>query len=215
MYVPQVRSKCGADRKYDICKVCGTRGYWVRVNKLAVTKLISATLVPRPQHRYRTKSLNLLSTDTEPLRQPRRGQLHSPRPTSFPVHAMLLSRIQEVTSDNTPESIFASSLTSLFPDSNVSSHGDAGHLIAYASPRFGNVELQIPHRPTEEEGRQLFAHYLWNSAAVVASKVEEATCDTSSTTDETAGWWDVKGSRVLELGAGSCMLRVNTIRRKI
>lgn len=53
-----------------------------------------------------------------------------------------------------------------------------------------------------EEGRKLFAHFLWSSAMVVAERVENADGDGDSD-EHDGGIWKVKGERVLELGAGA------------
>ncbi|KAE8549610.1 hypothetical protein EYB25_008132 [Talaromyces marneffei] len=55
-----------------------------------------------------------------------------------------------------------------------------------------------------DEGRKLFAHFLWSAAMVVAQGVEDADAlekSGSKSTDKTM--WSVKGHRVLELGAGA------------
>jgi hypothetical protein len=56
-----------------------------------------------------------------------------------------------------------------------------------------------------DEGRKLFAHFLWSAAMVVAQGVEDADAvekrSGSKSTDKTM--WSVKGHRVLELGAGT------------
>lgn len=56
-----------------------------------------------------------------------------------------------------------------------------------------------------DEGRKLFAHFLWSAAMVVAQGVEDA-----AATEKLSGSrkmdkriWNVKGHRVLELGAGA------------
>lgn len=60
-----------------------------------------------------------------------------------------------------------------------------------------------------EEGRKLFAHFLWSAALVVAQGIEDADAvarggDGKATfnKDDTM-MWNVKGHRVLELGAGA------------
>lgn len=56
-----------------------------------------------------------------------------------------------------------------------------------------------------DEGRKLFAHFLWSAAMVVAQGVEDADAigkrSGSKCIDKTM--WSVKGHRVLELGAGA------------
>ncbi|KAL1961400.1 hypothetical protein VTO42DRAFT_128 [Malbranchea cinnamomea] len=72
-----------------------------------------------------------------------------------------------------------------------------------------------------EEGRRLFAHYLWGGAMVVAEGIEEAdrlrrsgrfdagSSGTGGREDELLvsrrRKWDVKGQKVLELGAGAAL----------
>lgn len=112
-----------------------------------------------------------------------------------------------------PIDIFASHLSSgnLFPDYAITSHGDPGGFVCYASPKFGDVILEIPKHPDEEGGRGLFAHYLWTAAAAAAAGIEwasdiEETADKVGMMTKTCGsdsrWWDVRGLRVLEVGAG-------------
>lgn len=51
-----------------------------------------------------------------------------------------------------------------------------------------------------DEGRRLFAHFLWSSGMVVAERIENADGDSDK---HDAGIWKVKGEKVLELGAGA------------
>lgn len=83
----------------------------------------------------------------------------------------------------------------------------------YHSPRYGEIKLGIPQHPDVEEGRKLFAHYLWNAGVLAADAIENASCnnvgDPTSSGQEDAGmiwdrtYWDMKGKDVLELGAGT------------
>lgn len=124
------------------------------------------------------------------------------------------------TDDEDAEDLFSSVLPHLFPDDAPSFHGDPGRHLLYASPRYGELDIMVPAYPsasekrTEEvaagmaradggtnevdEGRKLFAHFLWSAAMVVAEGVEDA--EALPTRDD--GMWKVTGERVLELGAG-------------
>jgi EEF1A N-terminal glycine/lysine methyltransferase len=110
------------------------------------------------------------------------------------------------------EDIFSSGLTTLFTDDVQISHGVPGSSVTYNSPRFGNIELRIPQHPDVEEGRKLFAHYLWNAGVICADAVEVASRDGGVVGDgenegNVRGWngkyWDMRGKDVLELGAGT------------
>jgi predicted nicotinamide N-methyase len=66
------------------------------------------------------------------------------------------------------------------------------------------MTLHIPAHPDVDEGRKLFAHYLWNASVVVAEGVEQGSRKgTEDVGDWDHRWWDVRGQRVLELGAGT------------
>ncbi|PCG99838.1 Hypothetical protein PENO1_050840 [Penicillium occitanis (nom. inval.)] len=128
--------------------------------------------------------------------------------------------------DEDAEDIFAAFLPHLLPDDAPQFHGDPGQLLRYDSPLYGPLTIMVPHypgkseenkrtgaelsrdnQPTNEvdEGRKLFAHFLWSSAMVVAQGVEDADAiekkSGSKSIDRTM--WNVKGHRVLELGAGT------------
>ncbi|KAL2428978.1 hypothetical protein ABEF95_010958 [Exophiala dermatitidis] len=137
---------------------------------------------------------------------------------------MYPSRIS-VPSPTTPETedIFSSALASLFTDDTQNSHGTPGSSVTYHSPRFGTIGLRIPAHPDVEEGRKLFAHYLWNAGVIAADAIETASQDGNSQDavqqrrdDDTPAndqnqtlwdkkYWDVRGKRVLELGAGTAL----------
>ncbi len=131
---------------------------------------------------------------------------------------MLLTRIsQPPPSSPTPEDIFSSALTTIFTDDIVNSHGTPGSYVTYRSPKFGDLELHIPAHPDEEDGRKLFAHYLWNAAVLAADAIEVASNETEDVREageeEPREWngrekwekmyWNLRGKRVLELGAGT------------
>ena len=98
----------------------------------------------------------------------------------------------------------------------------------YHSARFGEIKLKIPKHPDVEEGRKLFAHYLWNAGVICADAVEEASSEDMGDDgrwQEPEGegrrevgvgvggeqkeskwdrrYWDMRGKRILELGAGT------------
>jgi predicted nicotinamide N-methyase len=57
-----------------------------------------------------------------------------------------------------------------------------------------------------DEGRKLFAHFLWSAAMVVAEGVEKAdTLAAQGEIDPDTAMWTVRGERVLELGAGAAL----------
>jgi len=138
---------------------------------------------------------------------------------------MLLSRVSLPLSPNPEqEDIFSSSLGTLFTDDIQSSHGVPGQSVIYRSPRYGDVTLEIPRHPDVEEGRKLFAHYLWNAGLLAADAIEAASNnDQEVLDDDKVRWnkryWDVGGKEVLELGAGTWRAQnrpqytVNTLRQ--
>lgn len=107
------------------------------------------------------------------------------------------------------EDIFSASLSTLFTDDTQNSHGTPGQSVVYQSPRFGAVTLEVPRHPDAEEGRQLFAHYLWNAGVVAADAIEYASRD-KNMEERSAGqvrwnrrYWNMRNKDVLELGAGT------------
>ena len=122
---------------------------------------------------------------------------------------MLTSRIHvPLPSDPEPEDIFQSSLGALFLHDTQTSHGSPGDNLTYHSPHCGHIEIRLPIHPGRAGGeRHLFAHYLWNAAVLVAHKIEEASHGyqrmiDSESTDSNQCFWNVRGEKVLELGAG-------------
>ncbi|KAL3468444.1 hypothetical protein BJX64DRAFT_282616 [Aspergillus heterothallicus] len=117
--------------------------------------------------------------------------------------------------EESTEDLFASSLSSLFPDDAPQFHGDPGQHLLYSS-RFGDITIMVPSYPEQsesrnqktkmgglnevEEARNLFAHILWSAGMVVADGFERAHDGNSD-----AGMWKVKGETVLELGAGAAL----------
>lgn len=118
---------------------------------------------------------------------------------------MLTSR---VTTPSPPsasaEDIFSSSQTMLFADDVQVSHGTPGDKIIYTSPRYGPLIVHIPTHPSLEEGRELFAHYLWNAAVIAADLIETAS---NSTNNEytNSNPFNVHSRTILELGAGTAL----------
>ncbi|KAL2819342.1 hypothetical protein BDW59DRAFT_165076 [Aspergillus cavernicola] len=126
------------------------------------------------------------------------------------------------TNNENPEDLFSSFLPHLFPDDAPQFHGDPGQHLLYSSPRYGDLTIMVPSYPGQredqseviaggvnnvEEGRKLFAHFLWSAAMVVAEGVENAADfgDGKSNWNGNGdgGMWRVQGERVLELGAGA------------
>lgn len=135
---------------------------------------------------------------------------------------MFHSRVSvPVPSTPTVEDIFSSALSTLFTDDTQICHGVPRQSVYYDSPRFGRISLRIPAHPDFEEGRRLFAHYLWNSGVIVADAIESASAPASHNVRDSASaevsrhtnqgqtddewnsrYWDVRGRRTLDLGAG-------------
>lgn len=89
-----------------------------------------------------------------------------------------------------PEDFLGESLGVIFPDDITNQHGDIDHPVIYLSPRFGDITLQLAD-PQGDDNRKLFSHFLWNSGLQLAEFIEGD------------GDWDVRGKKVLELGAGT------------
>ncbi|EEH45322.1 uncharacterized protein PADG_01472 [Paracoccidioides brasiliensis Pb18] len=118
------------------------------------------------------------------------------------------------TSDDDAEDLLTSFLPHLFPDEAPSCLGEPGQALAYESGLWGDVTVIVPDYPKRgeeedrlgkgggvEEGRRLFAHYLWGGGLVVAEGIEKAT----AAQGEKDTIWCVNGERVLELGAGAAL----------
>lgn len=116
---------------------------------------------------------------------------------------MLSSRIHirhPTSHEPQPEDILSSALTNLYANDTRNIHGDPSATVIYRSPRFGDVKLTVAD-PAGEEDRKLFAHYLWNAGVWLGDAVERGSSG-SGTGDEGDWGCDVRGQRVLELGAG-------------
>ncbi|GAB1213251.1 hypothetical protein ATERTT37_002400 [Aspergillus terreus] len=130
--------------------------------------------------------------------------------------------------DSSAEDLFSAFLPHLFPDDAPSFHGDPGQRLLYSSPRYGDLEIMVPSYPSQserrteeiaaglpsedgsvnavDEGRKLFAHFLWSAAMVVAEGVEKAdTLAARGELDPDTAMWTVRDERVLELGAGAAL----------
>ncbi|KAJ5514494.1 hypothetical protein N7463_004046 [Penicillium fimorum] len=135
--------------------------------------------------------------------------------------------------DEEPEDLFGAFPPHLFPDDAPSFHGDPGQHLLYSSPRYGDLDIMVPSYPSSsekrseeiaagqakpdgsvnqvDEGRKLFAHFLWSAAMVVAEGVEEADTPIALGETETEAQkenrelWSVEGESVLELGAGAAL----------
>ncbi|OQD66763.1 hypothetical protein PENPOL_c004G08838 [Penicillium polonicum] len=135
--------------------------------------------------------------------------------------------------DESSEDLFSAFLPHLFPDDAPSFHGDPGQHLLYSSPRYGDLNIMVPSYPSSsqkrseeiaagqakadgsvnpvDEGRKLFAHFLWSAAMVVAEGVEQADTPIAPGEVETEAQrgsrelWSIKGESVLELGAGAAL----------
>jgi nicotinamide N-methyltransferase len=140
----------------------------------------------------------------------------------------LLRLVPDEPADPTPEDIFSSALSTLFPDDLIVQHGDATTTIVYRSTRYGDIHLRCADVFGEEERRK-FAHYLWNSGVIMAEFVGGPAGANDSgprpdvvaehgeefgrrtfpagtnwwLSDEEQQIWETRGHTVLELGAGT------------
>jgi nicotinamide N-methyltransferase len=119
--------------------------------------------------------------------------------------SMLTARIT-VPSPEKPEieDIFSSSLNALFTDNTQYAHGTPGGTVIYYSPTYGPLTLQVPAHPDTDEGRRLFAHYVWNSGVIAASLIETAS-GTPPVSSQDDSPFNVSGKSTLELGAGTAL----------
>ena len=99
------------------------------------------------------------------------------------------------------EDIFSSSIGFIFTDDLRNQHGDPGSSVIYRSKAFGDIELKLVE-PEREDGRRLFAQYLWNAGVLMAELIGGGTLD-GKAMEARGGSWDVTGQRLLELGAGA------------
>jgi nicotinamide N-methyltransferase len=102
---------------------------------------------------------------------------------------------------NEPEDYLSSSIGVIFPDDITNQHGDRENSVIYLSPTFGEISLELAD-PQGEDSRKLFSHFLWNAGLQLAEFIEEGESRREGE-KETIVRWDVKGEKVLELGAGT------------
>ncbi len=111
---------------------------------------------------------------------------------------MLMSSVEIPESlDSSSDDIFSSAIDLIFPDEIRNFHGNSGSHVIYKSRQVGDVKLELA-APESEDGRKLFAHYLWNAGLLLAEFLE----DPVVTSDIDVSTWNIRGHRVLELGAG-------------
>ncbi|OBT51478.1 hypothetical protein VE04_07746 [Pseudogymnoascus sp. 24MN13] len=91
---------------------------------------------------------------------------------------------------NTQKTTWGNLWAYVIPDDITNQHGDLDHAVIYQSPRFGDIKLELAD-PQGADNRKLFSHFLWNAALQQAEIIEQE------------GDWDVRGKKVLELGAGT------------
>ena len=119
---------------------------------------------------------------------------------------MLTSRIIVPPPENPePEDIFSSGLNALFTDDTQNSHGIPGGTIFYNSPTYGSLTIRVPAHPDIDEGRRLFAHYLWNAAVIAASLIETASSSPDASSQGDDNPFNMTGKSTLELGAGTAL----------
>ncbi|KAH8692916.1 putative nicotinamide N-methyltransferase [Talaromyces proteolyticus] len=170
----------------------------------------------------------MLQSRLRPL--PRKDQTSQKTPTQnlqtiqAEVSQLNEHNLQDEEEDDDVEDIFSAFLPHLLPDDAPQFHGDPGQRLRYSSPMYGDLTIMVPHYPGQsenrndeiaaglhtenranqvEEGRKLFAHFLWSAAMVVAAGVEDAAAAKKNSTGEDKLMWSVDGHRVLELGAGA------------
>ncbi|PIG85573.1 hypothetical protein AARAC_007345 [Aspergillus arachidicola] len=126
--------------------------------------------------------------------------------------------------NESPEDVFGAFRSQLFPETTPPPQpGGPGQELLYGT-RWGDLKIMVPTYPSLDdehsdknatdqanqvnEGRKLFAHYIWNAAIVVAEGVEDTYYSRTETQPEKAkshGLWHVEGESVLELGAGAAL----------
>ena len=101
--------------------------------------------------------------------------------------------------DPAPENNFENAVGLLFPDNVQTFHGDAGSRLSYLSKRFGDIELSLSC-PDDQNEHLLFAHHIWNSGIQLSEFISQAN---DPALDSHDSQWNVKGERVLDVGAGA------------
>ncbi|KAE8311315.1 hypothetical protein BDV41DRAFT_542646 [Aspergillus transmontanensis] len=126
--------------------------------------------------------------------------------------------------NESPEDVFGAFRSQLFSETTPPPQpGGPGQELLYGT-RWGDLKIMVPTYPSLDdehsdknatdqanqvnEGRKLFAHYIWNAAIVVAEGVEDTYYSRTETQPEKTkshGLWHVEGESVLELGAGAAL----------
>lgn len=132
----------------------------------------------------------------------------------------ITDRIESINPETTPEDLFSSSLSVIFPDAVANQHGDVHNALVYSSPRLPrSLRIDLSDPPSEED-RLLFGHYLWNASLLAAELVEGGTLGVARGSDDEGGEsrdgrakklglplsaFDIKGKSIVELGAGTAL----------
>lgn len=134
---------------------------------------------------------------------------------------MLTDRLRLVNTKNTddspqeePEDYLSSSLGVIFPDDITNQHGDIDHSVVYSSPcsHVGDITLTVAD--CKKEDTRLFANSVWNAAVQMGVFIEggdgqerglgdKKSIGSNGSNGSRHDPWDVRGLRVLELGAGT------------
>lgn len=96
--------------------------------------------------------------------------------------------------DESIEDILDSISDLLYSDRYRNLHGNPGSEVIYDSSRFGEIHLRMA-MTKETSDHFLFAHYLWNASLQLAEFISQADKPLQRI-------WDLKGEKVLEVGAG-------------
>lgn len=112
---------------------------------------------------------------------------------------------------SSPEDILSTTSFALSPYHLLDAHGDADHGIIYTSPYLPKpLHLELAD-PIGEADRLLFSHYLWNASLMLAELIEAGSLGLGaqdkgkSVLSPETTHFDVRGRRVLELGAGTAL----------
>lgn len=117
---------------------------------------------------------------------------------------------------HSPTSLFEDSLFALFSH-NQPAHGDPGDTCRYTHahlpPRYLSTAVTRPttlrYKIAQNSGTntKLFAHHQWDAGLYLADLIAEQSCDSSTGKERKQraqrGFADVRGKRVVELGAGT------------
>lgn len=100
-----------------------------------------------------------------------------------------------------PEDFLSESLGVIFNDI-TNQHGDATSSVIYKSDKFGPINLELAN--PKDENTSLFSHFLWNAGLQLAAFIEAGV-------DDFGREWDVRGQKVMELGAGTGLAGIISI----